>query len=75
MFERKEDPHSGLDLMALNIQRSRDHGLKPYIHYRRLFGLSVPRSFDDLNEFMDNVPVEQFKTVYEFVSLLYLLEY
>lgn len=68
MFERKEDPHSGLDLVSLNIQRSRDHALKPYVHYRRLFGLSVPHSFDDLHDTMENEPIEAFKNVYEFVK-------
>lgn len=41
-------------LSAINIMRGRDHGLPPYVEFRRFVGLSEPKSFDDLVE----IPVE-----------------
>lgn len=45
----------GLDVISLDIQRGRDHGLPGYNHYREYCGLSPAKSFDD---FVDSIPRE-----------------
>jgi len=44
-----EQMFGSTDLGTINIQRGRDHGLPPYVKFRKLCGLSIPRTFDDLS--------------------------
>ena len=57
-----DDPNKvALDLVALNIQRGRDHGLPGYTAYRKELGREVPKSFEALDqinpEFRDKLKI------------------
>lgn len=61
----------GMDLMAFNVQRGRDHGLPPWIAYRSVCGLPVPQNFDEILSLgiITNVTtVNRFKTAYRDVK-------
>ncbi|KAH9493003.1 hypothetical protein Btru_022894 [Bulinus truncatus] len=47
LFEAKNPNRTGLDLISLNIQRGRDHGLAPYVKYRAYCGLPPVKDFND----------------------------
>ncbi|KAM9320282.1 myeloperoxidase [Gastrophryne carolinensis] len=49
----------GLDLGAINIQRSRDHGLPGYNAWRRYCGLSAPQNVTALAQVLNNKPLAQ----------------
>ncbi|XP_063606892.1 peroxidasin-like, partial [Penaeus indicus] len=63
-------PHEplGLDLMALNIQRGRDHGLPPYNDWRKACRLPPVTTFYELATVMAPEVAEGFKSVYQNVS-------
>ncbi|XP_016102716.1 eosinophil peroxidase-like isoform X1 [Sinocyclocheilus grahami] len=46
--------HIALDLAALNMQRSRDHGIPGYNSWRRFCGLSAPQNERELAVVMNN---------------------
>lgn len=43
----------GLDLVALNVQRGRDHGLPPYNEWRQVCGYEKVNNWKDLEDFME----------------------
>ncbi|XP_066967966.1 peroxidase mlt-7-like isoform X2 [Macrobrachium rosenbergii] len=58
-------PHPfGLDLLALNIQRGRDHGLPPYNRWRVFCGLPSASSFSDLSKDMTQDRIDALQRVY-----------
>ena len=42
----------GLDLISVNIQRGRDHGIPGYNAYREICQIGRARNFDDLTDYM-----------------------
>ncbi len=68
LYEDTKTPFSGFDLPAFNIQRGRDHGLRPYVQYRQLFNLSVPKTFNDLSGYMDAATVAALQKTYASVQ-------
>nr|CAD7198913.1 unnamed protein product [Timema douglasi] len=54
----------GLDLVALNIQRARDHGLPPYNDWREVCGLPRASSWDSLLDVMDPKSLDSLKSLY-----------
>ncbi|CAD6208755.1 GSCOCT00003563001.3-RA-CDS [Cotesia congregata] len=58
----------GLDLVSLNIQRGRDHGLPGYTAWREYCGLIRPRNFLQLKGIVDSDSFEQLPLLYEDVD-------
>ena len=63
-----KDKNFGLDLVALNIQRGRDHGLQGYNAFRELCGLGKAKSFDRLANLIPRKIVQKMKEIYESVD-------
>lgn len=68
LFEDHPAQRFGLDLVSLNIQRGRDHGLRGYNSYRELCGLKRANNFDDLCDTIPNVIVKRLQTLYNSVD-------
>jgi peroxidase len=58
LFEEKGKTKSGMDLIALNIQRGRDHGIPGYNKYREMCKLKRASKFLD---FQNEIPLEIIK--------------
>lgn len=54
----------GLDLVSLNIQRGRDHGLPGYTSWRRRCGLPTIRKFRDLAGDIDDDSLHYIQAIY-----------
>ena len=58
----------GMDLVALNIQRGRDHGLPGYNAFRELCGLKRMETFDGFVDLIPKPIVERLKLIYRDVE-------
>ncbi|XP_076326347.1 peroxidase-like isoform X1 [Tachypleus tridentatus] len=67
LFE-KPGERFGMDLAALNIQRSREHGNPGYNYYREYCGLPKARDFYELIGIMPNTTVQKYSQLYKHVD-------
>ncbi|XP_023335820.1 chorion peroxidase [Eurytemora carolleeae] len=58
----------GMDLMSLNIQRGRDHGLAPYNIWREQCGLKRFTAWIQMETVMEKTTVNRLENVYEHVD-------
>ena len=58
----------GLDLIALNIQRGRDHGLPGYNAYREICAVGKATNWADFEDFIPSRYVEKLKKTYRHVD-------
>ncbi|XP_015597950.1 uncharacterized protein LOC107269047 [Cephus cinctus] len=68
LFENRRIPHSGVDLIALNVQRARDHGIPSYNNYRALCNLKRATTFEDLSREMAPEVIARMKRIYASVD-------
>ncbi|KAK4008470.1 hypothetical protein OUZ56_013610 [Daphnia magna] len=67
LFE-EEGKGFGLDLVSLNLQRGRDHGLPGYNAFRTICGLQRAKNFNDLLDLISPAIVERFELLYDSVD-------
>lgn len=68
LFEDRRIPFSGIDLVALNVQRARDHGVPSYNNYRALCNLKRAQTWDDLSREIPPEVITRFKRIYPTVD-------
>lgn len=54
----------GLDIVSLDIQRGRDHGLPSYTAYRAKCGLPMVNTFQELADFMSRETIDSLSKIY-----------
>ncbi|XP_013173904.1 PREDICTED: peroxidase-like isoform X2 [Papilio xuthus] len=55
----------GLDVLAIDIQRGRDHGLPGYVQYRTLCGLPHATDFQQLSDVIPQQTVDKLSKLYD----------
>lgn len=68
LFERPREPFSGMDLISLNIQRARDHGIPSYNRYRVKCNLTRARNFEDLSGEIPSRLIKRLSSLYASVD-------
>lgn len=58
----------GLDLVSLNIQRGRDHGLPGYTAWREFCGLGKVQTFEELRGKLDDDALNEISKLYDHVD-------
>ncbi|XP_058805133.1 chorion peroxidase-like [Phymastichus coffea] len=58
----------GMDLASLNIQRGRDHGIAPFVEWRRACALNLIRDWADLKRVMSAETADKFASIYAVVE-------
>lgn len=64
LFEEKKRQFSGLDLIALNIQRAREHGIGTYNMVRSVCNLTRAFRFEDLSREIPLTSIQRLKSIY-----------
>ena len=68
LYFKAKNSSFGLDLVALNIQRGRDHGLPGYNAFRELCGLERVKEFEYLKDLIPEKIVDRLKLIYDSVD-------
>ncbi|CAG7785582.1 unnamed protein product, partial [Allacma fusca] len=67
LFQEENKPF-GMDLIALNIQRARDHGVPGYNAYRDLCRLNRATRFEDFSDWISSDVISKLKGYYRHVD-------
>jgi len=62
-------PMCGLDLVSLNIQRGRDHGIPSYPVFRRHCRLPPVDTWEQMSQAIHNATLNTIMQIYEYVKL------
>ncbi|RWS05678.1 hypothetical protein B4U79_05548 [Dinothrombium tinctorium] len=65
---KENNSSAGLDLVALNIQRGRDHGIPDYNTVRSFCGLNRIQNFEELANYINPYVAQELSRIYESVD-------
>ncbi|KAK7872169.1 hypothetical protein R5R35_001733 [Gryllus longicercus] len=69
----QDSDNYGLDIISLDIQRGRDHGLPGYNQFRRMCGLQQAENFDDFSTEISQNMIRKLREMYRSVDDVDLL--